>query len=323
MIDNEGAVMEKKKKGLGRGLSALFEDDESVYPQPDSQGQTPGAQRRMAGVDQLEPGPWQPRQDMDDEALNELSESIKTHGVLQPILVRAKSGHDDRFQIIAGERRWRAAQKARLHEVPVIVKEMSDVTALEIALIENLQRADLNALEEALGYKRLMDEFGHTQEKLAAGLGKSRSHVANMVRLLTLPPGVQTMIRQGKLSAGHARALVAAKDPEELAKVVVAKGLSVRETERRVSAESGKPTRSKDAKKREGESAGKDVNTLALERAISDALGMKVTIDHKGHSEDGHCGIVIVEYKTFEQLNEVLLRLHETPVKPYPHGTES
>lgn len=300
-----------KKRGLGRGLGALFEDEESVYPQADTAGQTPGAVRRMAGIDQLEAGPWQPRVDFEPHALQELSDSIKTHGVLQPLLVRAKPGAEGRFQIIAGERRWRAAQKARLHEVPVIVKEMSDADAVEVALIENLQRADLNAIEEALGYQRLMNEFGHTQEKMAAQLGKSRSHVANMVRLLNLPTDVQDLVRDGRLSAGHARALVTAKDPRYLAGMVVGHGLSVRETEKLAAEESGRPAKKGKAKS-EG-SAPKDVDTVALEKEMSDLLGLRVTIDVKSDGKGGRWGNLKVDFKNLDQLDDVLHRLSHSP----------
>jgi len=300
-----------KKRGLGRGLGALFEDEEGVYPQVDPEGQTPGAVRRMAGIDQLEPGPWQPRVDFEPHALQELADSIKTHGVLQPLLVRAKPGVEGKFQIIAGERRWRASQKALLHEVPVIVKEMSDADAVEVALIENLQRADLNAIEEALGYQRLMNEFGHTQEKMATQLGKSRSHVANMVRLLNLPEGVQDFVRDGRLSAGHARALVTAKDPEYLASMAVGHGWSVRETEKQAAAEAGRPAKGK-AKSSSG-AEPKDVDTVALEKEMSDLLGLRVTIDVKSDGKGGRWGALKVDFKNLDQLDDVLHRLSHSP----------
>ena len=300
-----------KKRGLGRGLGALFEDEEGVYPQVDPEGQTPGAVRRMAGIDQLEPGPWQPRVDFEPHALQELADSIKIHGVLQPLLVRAKPGVEGKFQIIAGERRWRASQKARLHEVPVIVKEMSDADAVEVALIENLQRADLNAIEEAQGYQRLMNEFGHTQEKMATQLGKSRSHVANMVRLLNLPEGVQDLVRDGRLSAGHARALVTAKNPEHLAGMAVGHGWSVRETEKQAAAEAGRPAKGK-AKSSSG-AEPKDVDTVALEKEMSDLLGLRVTIDVKSDGKGGRWGALKVDFKNLDQLDDVLHRLSHSP----------
>lgn len=284
-----------RRRGLGRGLSALFGDDED---EADAGAATPSS-RRVVGIDQLEPGPFQPRKVMDKDALDELAESVAVHGVLQPLLVRAKPGEADRFEIIAGERRWRAAQRAQLHEVPVIVKELDEETAFEIALIENLQREDLNALEEAQGYRRLMDDFGHTQEKLAAVLGKSRSHVANMVRLLNLPENVQNYVRQGKLSAGHARTLITASHPEALAREIVDKGLSVREAEKLAADFSAKPAAGgKKAK------PSKDVDTLALEEEVSNVLGMKVTIDVRGKG-----GSLKVDFRNFDQLDEVLHRL--------------
>ena len=300
---NDKGDLNPKKRGLGRGLEALFENEEGVYPQPDKEGQTPGIHRKIVGVDQLEPGPFQPRQYIDTEVLEELAESISTHGILQPLLVRPKEAFPDTYQIIAGERRWRAAQKAQIHEVPVVIKHLSDVQALEVALIENLQREDLNPLEEAQGYKRLMDEFGHTQEKLASSLGKSRSHIANMVRLMNLPPAVQVFVRQGKLSAGHARALITANDPTELAKTIINQELSVREAEKLVSESSDSPKRKPKKKQKQ-----KDPNTLALEEEVSGVLGMVVSIDVKGSK-----GSLKVNFSTLDQLDEVLHRLSHNP----------
>jgi len=298
-------LSESKKRGLGRGLSALFVDDEEFDTSPDkavTENSAPsagGATRRMMGLDQLTPGEFQPRKTMDDEHLKELAASIAVHGVLQPIIVRPLA--NGKHEIIAGERRWRAAQKAQLHEVPVIIKDMNDEQAAEIALIENLQREDLNALEEAQGYKRLMDEFGHTQEKLAAGLGKSRSHIANMTRLLTLPNGVQNLIRDGKLSAGHARALITAENPEELAKTIVLQGFSVRETEKLAAASAGK---AKKAKARAP--IAKDIDTLALEKDMTGRLGLKVSIDMKGDGKGGRTGQISIAFKDLDQLDSVL-----------------
>ena len=304
--------MVDKKRGLGRGLDALFGDEE-VFPgaapaRPVTAelavpGET-GVNRRLAGVDQLQPGRFQPRQRIDDAKLAELAASITEHGVLQPILVRPldpESGDGAvKFEIIAGERRWRAAQRARLHQVPVIVRPMTDAQALEIALIENLQRADLDALEEALGLQRLADEFGHTQEALAARLGKSRSYVANTLRLLTLPAPVQELLRQGKLTAGHARALVGLDGAERLAQDIVARGLSVRDAER-LAKNAAQPA----AKNKAGASAGKDVDTLALERDLSARLGLTVALTAKG--EKG--GVVSITYKSLDQLDGLLRRL--------------
>ena len=295
-----------KLRGLGRGLNALFEDEEGVYPQADMEGHTPGRKREMVSVSQLQPGKLQPRHVFDDEKIAELAESIKQHGVLQPLLVRRDPHVDDQYEIIGGERRWRASQKAQLHEVPVIVLELDDTQALEIALIENLQREDLNPIDEALGYQKLMEDYGHTQEKLAEALGKSRSHIANMVRLLKLPPGVQEMVADNGLSMGHARALITANDPEGLAKAVLAKGLSVRETEALANEMSDKP---KKASAKKSKKTGKDADTLALESEVSNALGMNVSID----SKNGKAGKLTIDFKSLDQLDELLHRLSHFP----------
>lgn len=303
-------VQKSKKRGLGRGLSALFDDEETEQSGAGAGNATSSkdvasssGNRRMVGIDLLEPGTFQPRRDIDPATLAELSESIAVHGVLQPILVRERPGKSGRYEIIAGERRWRASQKAQLHEVPVIVYNFDDVTALQVALIENLQREDLNAMEEAQGYRRLMDEFGHTQEKLAAALGKSRSHIANMVRLLNLPDSIQVQIRQGKISAGHARALITAEDPEALMEQILSKGLNVRETEKLAAQTSGRSSAS--SVKRE-----KDIDTLALEAEMSSALGMKVTVDLRGKG----AGALKIDFRSLDQLDEILrlLTLNKT-----------
>ena len=285
-----------RKRGLGRGLSALFDDteDDTVKSDLAYHETTQQNARRTLGVDQLEAGTFQPRQFMEPDALAELTESIAMHGVLQPILVRPARGRDDRFEIIAGERRWRAAQRAQLHEVPVIIKDFDDTIALQVALIENLQRENLNAIEEAAGYRRLMDEFGHSQERLAAAMGKSRSHVANMLRLLNLPASVLEAVQAGKLTAGHARALVTAADPEALMGQILTGGLSVRETERLAAAHSraGKKLRTK---------IEKDIDTLALEVELTGALGMKVTLDMAGQG-----GAVRIAFKSLDQLDAIV-----------------
>ena len=305
MSDDE---LNLKGRGLGRGLNALFEDEEGVYPQADMAGHTPGRKREMVGVAQIQPGSLQPRHVFDDEKIAELAESIKQHGVLQPLLVRRDPSLDDHYEIIGGERRWRAAQKAQLHEVPVIVLELDDTQALEIALIENLQREDLNAIDEALGYQKLMEDYGHTQEKLAEALGKSRSHIANMVRLLKLPPAVQEMVADNGLSMGHARALITAKNPAELAKAVLAKGLSVRETEALAADMSDKPKKA-GSKSSASKKTGKDADTLALEAEVSNALGMNVSID----SKNGQAGKLTIDFKSLDQLDELLHRLSHFP----------
>lgn len=302
-MSNDMTSSAAKKRGLGRGLNALFDDEEAAFSgDPVSAAGESAPGRRLLGIDQLQPSPFQPRQYMDEAALNELAQSIAIHGVLQPILVRQKPGSAHMWEIIAGERRWRAAQRAKLHEVPVVIKDLDDETAAEIALIENLQRADLNALEEAQGIKRLMDDYGHTQEKLAAVLGKSRSYVANMVRLLTLPVTLQVMMHEGKLSAGHAKILVNVANPEAFARRIIEEGLSVRETEKLAASEvKTKPTKASAAR----QAAEKDVNVLALEKDLTDKLGLKVTIDLKKNGR----GAVRVEYKTLDQLDDVIRRL--------------
>ena len=304
MSDDE---INPKKRGLGRGLNALFEDEEGVYPQVGPDGHTPGRKREMLGIEFLEPGTSQPRHQFDEKALHELADSIKQHGLLQPILVRADKNRDGMYEIIAGERRWRASQLAQLHEVPVIVLDLSDIEALQIALIENLQREDLNPVDEALGYRRLLEDFGHTQEELAATLGKSRPHIANMVRLLSLPEQVMDMLSEGSISSGHARALVTADDPLALAKEVVAKGLNVRQTEALATMVTGK----KPSKTVQKTTMPKDADTLALEKELSETLGMRVTIDTK----DGASGTFKIDFKSLDQLDEVLSRLSNFPAK--------
>lgn len=286
-----------QKKGLGRGLNALFEDDGLGEGLGD--GGNVGAKRQTLGTELLRPGSFQPRNLFDDEALEGLAESLKRHGVIQPILVREDKQNKGQYEIIAGERRWRAAQLAQLHEVPVIIETFDDNRALEVALIENLQREDLNPIDEAAGYKRLLDEHGHTQEKLAEILGKSRSHIANMARLLTLPEGVQDHVRHGKLSMGHARTLVAAKEPEALAKAIMSQNLSVRQAEALAAKEGGSK---KTKKKSQKQSKGPDV--IALERGVSDLLGMRVSINAAGTK-----GNVTVEFRDLDQLDEVIRRL--------------
>lgn len=305
-----------KSRGLGRGLSALFDDEEddlgmesneqqSSVPAPSDpteaiSGQPSGLQRRMVGIEQLQPGAYQPRLHFNDESLDQLAASISTHGILQPLLVRSVEGEGEMYEIIAGERRWRAAQKSQLHEVPVIVHEMEDQTALEISLIENLQREDLNPLDEALGYQRLMNEFEHTQNELAQAVGKSRSHVANIVRLLQLPDEIQAMVREGSLSAGHARTLITAKDPIALAKKIIAQGLSVRQAEKLASEVS------EDKKRREKVQKVKAPETVALEDEMSNILGMKLNIDQSSKEKGG---MVKISYSDLDQLDDLLRRL--------------
>lgn len=306
-------VLEDKKpaskaRGLGRGLNALFEDEETFAAASQALGggaDVPVSQRDQVNISELKPGALQPRHVFEDETLAQLAESIRIHGVLQPLLVRKISDPKAKFEIIAGERRWRAAQKAQLHEVPVIILDLSDVKALEIALIENLQREDLNPIDEALGYQKLMEDYGHTQEKLGEALGKSRSHIANMVRLLNLPKAVQDMVAKDVLSMGHARALITAKDPQGLAKTIVAQGLSVREAEKLAAEHSDKPSKSKAS----GKKYTKDPDTIALEKEVSNSIGMKIVIE----SKNGKAGTLAIEFKSLDQLDELLHRLSHFP----------
>lgn len=290
-----------KNRGLGRGLNALFEDDEEFTGVGEASAAPSGSGRANVGIELLQQSQIQPRKLFEEESLLELADSIKSHGLLQPILVRKSDG--GQYEIIAGERRWRAAQKAQLHEVPVIILELTDVEALEIALIENLQREDLNPVDEAMGYQRLMNEYSYTQEQLAESMGKSRPHIANMLRLLNLPDVVLAYLERGDLTAGHARALVTAADPEQLARAVVNSGLSVRQTEKLAAEASGKSTKEKKSTSRHQ----KDVDTLALEKDLSDHLGMRVAID----SKDGASGKVSISFKSLDQLDEILKKLSE------------
>lgn len=276
-------------RGLGRGLSALFGDEEEAPKN-----------LRAVATELLRPGRFQPRRNFDDANLQALAESVRAQGILQPILVRRHPDNSGAYEILAGERRWRAAQAAQLHEVPVIVREMSDREASEVALVENIQRQDLNAIEEGQGYKRLIDEFGHTQDALAQSLGKSRSHIANTLRLLNLPAEVQTMIADGSLTAGHARALVTAADPVTIAKEVVRHGMSVRQTEMAAKAQRTFGTRGGG----KARAPQKDPNVVALEQELTQLLGFKVTIQAEGEG-----GSLSIRYRTLDQLDEILAKL--------------
>ncbi len=295
-------MTEEGPRRLGRGLAALLGE---AGDGPDSAER--GAQRSVP-IEFVRPGPLQPRQNFDEEQLRLLADSIRQNGILQPILVRRRSGQPNSFEIVAGERRWRAAQLARLHEVPVIVREIGDREALELAIVENVQRQDLTPVEEAEGYRRLVEEFRYTQEDLARHVGKSRSHIANTLRLLNLPPEVRGMLDRGALTAGHARALLNAADPRGLAAEVVARGLNVRQTERLAQ-------RARRRGKGQGTKARleKDPDTLALERDLSTMLGLKVAI-----SVHGTGGTLAIHYKTVEQLDDVLQRLS----RPAPNGRD-
>ncbi|MGB8275576.1 MAG: ParB/RepB/Spo0J family partition protein [Alphaproteobacteria bacterium] len=283
---------EGKKRQLGRGLSALLGEESEDYAELDRVRLS-----KTVPIEFLQSSRFQPRRMFNEEEILGLVESIRANGILQPILVRRLADQPDRFEIIAGERRWRAAQAAKLHEVPVIVKDLSDGDALEVALVENLQRQDLTPIEEAEAYRRLMEEFSHTQEDLARTLGKSRSHIANTMRLLALPDQIRAMLDEGKLTAGHGRALLAAGDPTALANLVLSRSLNVRQTEALVQGEKSKPR----APRR---SATKDADTIALENEVSNLLGLKVAINYRPGG-----GTVVIHYQTLEQLDEVLRRL--------------
>jgi ParB family chromosome partitioning protein len=274
-----------KPPALGRGLSELLGDAAAVSPAMSG--------LRTLSVGALEPGPFQPREAVDEAALAELAASIREHGVLQPILVRPMKGRPDRFQIIGGERRWRAAQAAGLHDVPALVREFSDREAMAAGLVENLQRQDLNVLEEAEGYDRLTKQFGLTQEALARAIGKSRPHIANTLRLLQLPERVRELLREGTLTAGHARALLTAKDPVALALMVVDRGLNVRQAEALAASKKDGPSAPREPKT--------DTETRALERQISAHLGLKVTIRHGTRG-----GQVVLAYKDLDQLDGIV-----------------
>ncbi len=290
------------KRGLGRGLSALMADVHLAGPDQASSGRKA---ELLIPVDRLEPNPQQPRLDFKRDELDSLADSIRQKGVIQPLIVRRKPGRDV-YEIVAGERRWRAAQLAQLHEVPVVVRDLSDAEVLEVAIIENIQREDLNAIEEALGFRQLMTRFGHTQEKLAEALSKSRSHVANLLRLLTLPTEVQDMVREGNLTAGHARALIGNPKAAELAAQIVAKGLSVRETERLTkAAQSTKAPEPKAARQAE-----KDADTRALEADLSANLRMQVRIDH---APGGESGQLSVRYANLDDLDMLCRLLSNLP----------
>lgn len=296
-----------EKRGLGRGLSALL-GEETAAPEREAAVAAPPAKgTRNVPIEQIYPGWFQPRRNFDETEMSALVESITAQGILQPLLVRPHPKFAGAFEILAGERRWRAAQRAQLHDVPVLVKEIGDREALEIALVENIQRSDLNAIEEAQGYKRLIDEFGHTQEALASALGKSRSHIANLLRLLMLPQEIKDLVAEGRLSMGHARALVGLEYEKAiaLAETIVRDDLSVRQTER-----AAKPPEAAQfvTPKSEGGGRKRDANIVALERELSEALGLKVEL-----AFDGKRGALTIRYASLDQLDDVLNRLRAQP----------
>lgn len=332
-----------KPRGLGRGLAALLGDDPPVAA-TDTPEAPPTAPAPLAAapplptmtlpIEWLRPGKYQPRLDFSEEALAQLTESVAAHGLVQPILVRPARDGDNvviqqRYEIVAGERRWRAAQRAKLHEVPVVIKALADRDALEIALIENVQRADLNPIEEAIAYRRLQNEFGHTQERIGATVGKSRVHVANTLRLLDLPAEVANMITDHRLDAGQARALIGTKDPAALARFGHEQGLSTREFERlgNLAKEAAKagwdgkgvpPGWSKSATAKPAARGGakpavpttkpgdKDADTLSLERTLAESLGLRVEIDQTGRGEESR---MTIHFENFDQVDLVVQRL--------------
>lgn len=287
-----------KNRGLGRGLSALMAD---VGPEQNTA--TPRKAETHVPVERVHPNPDQPRRAFNEDALSELASSIKEKGIIQPLIVRPLADKPDNYEIVAGERRWRAAQIAQLHEVPVIVRSFDDTEVLEIAIIENIQRADLNPVDEAAGYRQLMDRFGHTQEQMSQALGKSRSHIANLLRLLNLPDDVQRMLTEGQISAGHARALVGHPFASALARQIIEGGLSVRDAERLAKQDTNKAAATPKAKKPAG---AKDADTVQIEAELAATLGMKVSIDH---SDDGEGGKMVLNYRNLDQLDDLLRAL--------------
>lgn len=294
-------MSEEPRRGLGRGLSALLGDD-------DDEPAVNAGNSRSVAIEFVHPSRYQPRRNFDPESMQSLVDSVKEKGILQPLLVRKHPEQEGHFEIVYGERRWRAAQAAQLHEVPVVLRELADREVLEIALVENVQRQDLNAVEEAEAYRRLLDDFAHTQEDLARAVGKSRSHIANMLRLLALPEEVRDLLREGKLTAGHARPLIGLDDAATVARQVVQSGMSVRQVERLTKARAKLRDRGEGAEEVSTTVTGSDADTAALERELTQLLGLKVQIVFNGQG-----GILSVHYHTLEQLDDVLRRLNNPP----------
>jgi len=302
---------DRPAKGLGMGLQALLGEAARPAPTPSSaaaeQAHSRGGVREIE-IAKIRPNPNQPRVQFDEAALDELADSIRQRGVLQPILLKADG---DDYLIIAGERRWRAAQRARLHAIPALVRDIDESTTAELALIENIQRQDLNPLEEAEGYRQLIQRHGHTQDDVGRIVHKSRSHVANLLRLLDLPQFVRQSLLQGDISMGHARAVAAADDPEELTREIVAKGLSVRQAEQRARREKSRPGPGADIGRASARNAAKafDADLDALERQLGDILGLKVQVTHKGQG-----GAVVLNYSSLDQLDMICQRLSGEPI---------
>jgi ParB family chromosome partitioning protein len=294
--------MSEQRKGLGRGLSALLGE----APRPAEEVTARRDAVREVEVARIRPNPAQPRQHFDEDSLAELAESIARHGILQPVLLRVV---EDGYELIAGERRWRAAQRAQLHAIPALVREHDDSSSAELALIENVQREDLNAIEEAEGYSALVARFGHTQDNVAKLVGKSRSHVTNLLRLLDLPETVRLMLMRGDISMGHARAIANAPDPEELAREIAARGLSVRQAEALAKRE--RPGPGSDIGRASARNAARsmDADLEALERQLSDMLGLKVRVKHAGAG-----GSVSLTYSSLDQLDMICQRLSGEPI---------
>ena len=289
-----------KRKVLGRGLSALMAD---VNPVVDGNKDEDNKGLITLSVDQIEPNPNQPRRTFSTDSLMDLSNSIIEKGIIQPLIVRAISKTPVKYQIVAGERRWRAAQMAKLHKIPVVVRSFSDVEVLEIAIIENIQRTDLSPIDEANGYQQLIDRFNHTQDKISRALGKSRSHIANLLRLLNLPNDVQTLLNSGALSIGHARALITRKDASLLAKEIIRKKLSVREVEKLVKIDFVEKQKSSFIKR-------KDADTREIEANLKASIGMRVDINHNTLTEAGE---VKIKYKSLDQLDFLINKLEKQP----------
>jgi len=283
-------------KGLGRGLSALLGD----YGTDSSANAGTISGPKEIPLDLIRRNPSQPRRSFNEAELDELAASLRAHGVVQPILVRDVAGEPGNYEIVAGERRWRAAQRAGLHAIPAVIKTLDDLAVLEIAIVENVQRVDLDAIEEAVGYKQLIERFGRTQQTIADAVGKSRTHIANLLRLLALPESVQNMVRQGRISAGHARAALSAADPQQFAETVAAKGMSVREAERFASRSANPQRPHLETKSNHG-----DADTRALEADLTAALGLPVAISHS----PAKGGNVTLSYRSLEQLDDLCRRL--------------
>jgi ParB family chromosome partitioning protein len=289
---------DKSASRLGRGLAALIGDP--AEPEETAVAQARG--QRMVAIELIAANPRNPRQQFDESDLEDLSRSIREKGIVQPLIVRVDPGDLGRYQLIAGERRWRAAQRAGIHDVPCVIRDVNDREALEIAIIENVQRADLNPLEEARGYQKLIDDYDYSQNEVARIIGKSRSHVANTLRLLKLPEPVLAYLRSGQITAGHARTLIGMPDPESAAKQIVESGLTVRDAERAAQSGDGRGARNGSLAP-----AAKDADTVALERRLSEVLGLRVGINHRGHR-----GEMRLRYDSMEQLDDLCRRLERS-----------